>query len=301
MSRIEFTDDVSPALQRGNQFPKLKLKKDEKARICVLEAPEQVYVHELREPVLINGHGNRVVKKNRNQDEYEDWEDKFIATFQCLGDEETMFQQGVDVKNCPACEASSSFDRFRPAVPKFGLNIIKYSTKPGTAEVTKTFAVTAELWTFGPAKYEEIRGLVKDGNYDLKTHDLILGPCSNELYQKFNIMVAQDAAWMATDETKKHTAEVFNENRVQDKDLPKAVAPLKDRAQVEALVNRVKRGWDAVNGVSMSNTDQILAAAGADTSGPNLGTPPGPSVTVAEPETSSSFADLLGTLKDIEL
>lgn len=299
MSRIQFTDEVSPALQRGNNFPKLRLKQGDKARVCLLENPEQVYVHELREPVILNGKGVQKEKERRDGSKYSDWDEKFVASFQCLGDEETLFQSGVDVKNCPACQASTQFDRFRGPTNKYALNVIKYNTKAGSAEVAKPFQVSAEVWVFGAAKFEEIRNLVKEGNYDLKKHDLILGPCQNETFQKFNIMIAQSADWMGDENTKALTAETFKENRIED--LSKVVAQVKDRAQVEEYVNRVKRAWDVVNGVAMSNTDHILGQAG-HSDGPVLDTPV-PTATLDVPDaTSSSFDDLLsGLTADISL
>jgi hypothetical protein len=297
MGRIQFTDEVSPAFQRGDSFPKLKLKSGDKARICILEMPYQTYVHQLNEPVIENGKGVQETKKRKDESTYEDWKEKYVASFQCLGDEETLYQQGVDVKNCPACKASTEFDRFRGPQPKYAVNVLKYNTKGGSsAEVTKPFGVTAEVWVFGPAKFEEIRNIAKEG-YDLKKHDLILGPCQHETFQKFNIMVAQDAAWMADEKAKAVASETFKENRIDD--LSKVIAPIKDRAQVESLVARVKRGWDIVNGVApMSNTDAILAAAGSDFS---VDLTPAPSATL-DPETSSaSFDDLLSGLTDIDL
>src|ERR1700744_2206147 len=118
MSRIQFTDDVSTAMQRRSNFPKLKLKQGDWARVCLLENPEQVYIHELREPEILNGKGVKASKERRDGSKYEDWKEKFVASFQCLGDEETLFQNGVDVKNCPACQASTQFDRFRGPVNK---------------------------------------------------------------------------------------------------------------------------------------------------------------------------------------
>lgn len=292
MSRIQFTDDVSPAQQRGNSFPKLRLKQGDWARVCLLENPEQVYVHELREPVILNGKGVQKEKDRRDGSKYMDWDEKFVASFQCLGDEETLFQNGVDVKNCPACQASTQFDKFRGPNTKYALNIVKYNIKSNTAEVAKPFQVSAEVWVFGAAKFEEIRNLVKNGNYDLKKHDLILGPCQNETYQKFNIMVAQDAAWMADESNKALTAETFKENRIED--LSKVAAQVKDRAQVEEFVNRVKRAWDIVNGVSMSNTDQILAQTGTAPDTLVLDTP-APTPTL-DTETVQSFDDLLSGL-----
>jgi hypothetical protein len=301
MGRISFTDEVSPAFNRGDSFPKLKLKTGDKARVCVLETPYEAFVHQLVEPVILDGKGVMEVRKRKDQSTYEDWKDKFVASFQCLGDEETLFQQGVDVKNCPACEASTQFDRFRGPQPKYALNIIKYNTKAGSSEVQKPFGVSAEVWVFGAAKYAELRALVKEGNYDLKKHDLILGPCEHETYQKFNIMISQTAEWLADDARKSQTMETFKENRIEDNDLSKAIAQVKDRAQVESLVNRVKRNWDIVNGVAISNTDQILAQAGSSNETPTLdnSTPaPTPSLDDAAGE-SLSFEDLIGDLTDL--
>lgn len=258
MSRISFTDEVSPA-QRGSGevFPKLKLKMGEKARVALLEGPERVYVHQLYEPVIVDGRGQMVEKKRRDGSSYQAYDEKFLKSFQCLGDEETLFQSGADAKNCPACKASAQFDRFKAPTPRYALNVIKYNLKPN-GDISSPYSPSVQVWVFGPQKFEEIRNIAKEG-YDLSKHDLVLGPCQHEDFQKYTMTVSNKAAWLENEDTKKITTEAFRENRIEN--LAKVVAPEMDANLVQTYVERITHAWGIVNGTVVSPTEAVMAAS----------------------------------------
>lgn len=290
MSRVAFTDEVSPAARNsGDLFPKLKLKQGEKARVVLLEGPERVYVHSLYEPKIENGKGVLVEKKRKDQSTYEAYDETFLKKFQCLGDEEVLFQSGVDVTHCPACKASTQFDPFKAPVPSYALNLIKYNTK-ADGDLALPFSVTALVWAFGPQKFEQIRSFAKEYG-DLKQHDLVLGPCVHETYQKYDMLVSPRAAWQQDDSTKKLTLETFKANRIED--LTKVIAQEMDAAQVSTYLERIKHKWDIINGVAVSNTEAVLAAAEV-TSTPDVSL--GDSTPTETPAVSMDFDALLDGL-----
>ncbi len=287
MVRIQFTDELSPASRSaGDMFPKLKLKNGEKARIALLEGPERVWVHQLYEPVIENGKGVLVDKPRRDGGTFQAYDEKFVKSFQCLGEEETVYQSGVDVTHCPACKASTQFERFKPPAPRYALNVVKYNTRPGSAEVTTPFGVSVIIWVFGPQKHEQIRNLAKEG-YDFSKHDLILGPCTHEEYQKYDMVISPKAEWRATEETTKLTNETFRANRVES--LAKVVSPELDNALVGTYIERIKHKWDIVNGIAISATDAVMIAA--EVSAPVVQFDVTPSV--PSEATTSSFDSLL--------
>lgn len=292
MARIQFTDEVSPASRGGGDiFPKLKLKVGEKARVALLEGPERVYVHQFYEPKILNGKGVLVEKKKRDGGTFEAYDEAFVKSFQCLGDEETVFQSGVDVTHCPACKASTQFDRFRAPQPRYALNVVKYSTKPN-GDLADPFSVSVLVWVFGPQKFEQIRNLAKEG-YDLKKHDLVLGPCSHEDFQKYDMIVSNKADWTATEATQKLTLDTFRSNRTED--LSKVIAPELDSAMISSYVERIKQKWDIVNGNVVTPTEAVLAAAEAVASTPDVSFDVAPAGQSAEVSTSN-FDDLLSGL-----
>jgi len=295
MSRIQFTDEVSP-VQRGgwDSADKLHLKTGEKARVSLPEGPFRSYVHSLQEPVILNGRGVRVEKEGKNNSTFEVWDEKFVKSYQCLGDEETLFQSGVDVRNCPHCEASTSYDRFRGPTPRYAVNVVKYNTKAGSWDVTSPFNASVLVWVFGPQKFQQIRDFATAG-FDLRKHDLLLGPCEREDFQKYNMLTAQEAAWAANAESKKRYEETLSSNRVETEQLARIIAQELSKDVVQGYVDRVKRAWDIVNGVSVNNTDAILSAAEVGT--PNFEPVPSPPAT-GSVDGSTNFDELLSGLID---
>lgn len=285
MSRISFTDEVSPA-SRGDVYPKLKLKLNEKARILLLEGPERVYVHELKEPVIVDGVAVKEEKKRRDGSTYVDFKENFVKSFKCLGDEEKVFQSGVDVQNCPACKASTQFERFRQPTTRYAINVVRYNTMPN-GDISTPYGVQVVAWVFGNQKFEQIRNFAKEG-YDFKKSDLILGPCQHENFQKYDIIVSPKSAWQESAASKELTLDAFKAQRLED--LSKVVAPELDYAMVESYVERVQKKWDIVNGTSSAvNTEALVAASEPDL--PNLDFKSNASV--PQESSTSNFDDLL--------
>lgn len=289
MSRISFTDEVSPAQRGGEVFPKLKLKMGEKARVALLEGPERVYVHQFYEPVIVDGKGVKIKKERRDKSEYEAYDEKFLKSFQCLGDEETLFQSGADAKNCPACRASAQFNYFKAPAPRYALNVIKYTLKPN-GDISSPYSPAVQVWAFGPQKFEEIRNIAKEG-FDLSKVDLVLGPCQHEDFQKYTMTVSNKAAWLENAETKRITQEAFKENRIED--LPKVIAARLDSDIIQTYVDRITHAWNIINGMVVSPTEAVIAASEfATNSSPSVDFG-SPSLSLPDEATIPDFGSLL--------
>lgn len=256
MPRVSFTQEVGPA-KSGVNFPKLKLEKDESARIVCLEEPVMAYVHTLEKPKILNGKPV-IVEKERFKDKskYTVNAMDFVSAFLCLGDEDIMDERGVDPDNCPACFASTRSDEVKPPRRRYAMNVIRYATKPGETEVKTPFNVDVEAWVFSDQQFNKLRKLAVEG-WDLQTHDLLLGPCTDPGFQKFEVVISMSAAWMATEENKKRTLEVFKENKASVEDLEALCARRTERKWIDQDLDAVHDRWLELSGVS-GPVDKLL-------------------------------------------
>lgn len=256
MPRISFTQEVGPA-KSGSAFPKLKLADGEMARIVCLEEPVMAYVHTLEKPQIRNGQAVMEEKKRKDGTPYTKNAMKYVSSFLCLGDEDVMSERGVDPDNCPACKASTRSDEVKAPKPKYAMNILRYTTKPGTGEVAATFNVQVEAWVFSNQQFSQIRKLAMEG-WKLQEHDLVLGPCQDETYQRFEIVLSQLAVWMSSDENKKRALTIFKENKASIEELELLCARRVERKYIEQDLEQVRDAWLQLNGAPTGPVDKIL-------------------------------------------
>lgn len=256
MPRITFTQEVGPT-KSASAFPKLKLANGETARIVCLEEPVMAYVHTLEKPMIRNGEAVMEKKKRKDGQEYTKNAMKYVSSFLCLGDEDVMAERGVDPENCPACKASTRSDEVKAPKPKYAMNILRYSTKPGSAEVSSPFNVQVEAWVFSNQQFSQIRKLALEG-WKLQEHDLILGPCQDETYQRFEVVLSQQAHWMVTEDNKKRSLVTFKENKASDGDLETLCARKVERKYIEQDLEQVHDAWLQLSGVPTGPVDKIL-------------------------------------------
>lgn len=293
MARVSFTADL-PASRSRNSIPKLKLGINETARIACLELPIAEYRHTLEKPKILNGKAVMETKERKDKSLYETNAMEYISSFLCLGDEGIMEEVGVDVDNCPACFASTRSDAVKPPKPRYAMNVVKYNTKPGTSEVANSFGITVIPWEFSEQTFKIIRKFALEG-YNLQEKDLILGPCTNEDYQKFEIMASMTGAWLASESTKKTTTDTFEENKASLKDLQSLCGQVKESKWIQKDLDEVKDRWDEINGTKPNVVDAKLNKA--ETVTINDAT----EVELPASEDSEivlDFENLLGSLKD---
>lgn len=259
MPRISFTPDNK--IETKETYPRLKLKKDESARVVVLEDATYVYIHTLRAPEL-DDQGKPVmawVERGREKEQVLVNKMKFVGRHQCLGDEEVIKAgRGIDPDGCIMCEASTRNSQVGAPERRFGVHVAHYDTKEGTFEVSTPFHAKIKAWTFTEGVFERITGFQTEHG-PLLQHDLLLGPCSAETYQKFDINVAGSAAWLSSEDNKKYVAAAFESNKSDD--LESLIAKRQDIKWIEQDLKTVRQSWDKANGVETSSSS---------TSGTNL-------------------------------
>jgi hypothetical protein len=200
-------------------FPKLKLRHGERARINFLqEEPLADYVHVFRAPVIING------KAETEQVEQRDgmvtrMKMAFIRQVICLGEYDVLKEKGVDSSGqCPACAASVKYsDAVPPPQRRFAANVLRYKCSPGGFAVAEPYQVEVIAWAFPQRTFDRLITLLEEQEpKNLRHHDLMLGPCENEGFQKFDIQMSAKAEWLLSEERKKLTAEVWHSGQSEN-------------------------------------------------------------------------------------
>lgn len=246
--RVEFKADNKVA-KTNYDYPKLKLKTGERARILVgLESPIVEYVHTLRKPQVINGIPQMTMEKRKDQTEYETNKMDFVGRPLCLGDGGILADKGIDPKNCPICKlAQSNPDMTGAPQRRYAMHIIRYRTKPGSVDVATPFAPEVLVWSFTDTVFNKIVDAAEEWG-DLRKHDLLLGPCKSENFQQFDISVAAQAAWLENPEAKALTVETFKSNQIPD--LSIACGSAKELRWIEEDLTSIKAAWAEVSGAT---------------------------------------------------
>ncbi len=213
MPVIDLTPDNK--IETAANFPRLKLDVGERARIlCIEKQPTFAYVHELRAPKIVNGKAEMVSRERKDKTTFLDYAMDFIGRPLCLGDLGVLQDKGVDAANCPLCARAQECDEVGPPRRRFASNVIKYATKP---DGNLRLPVQCELvvWTYTDQIFNKLVDIVNEWG-SLREHDLLLGPCTNKDFQKFEIGVAKVAAWQTDEQIKQLVVETYSNNRITD-------------------------------------------------------------------------------------
>jgi hypothetical protein len=270
---IDFDPDNKVATNNYD-FPKLKLKNGERARIVLLENPVVEYVHTLRKPQIINGIPQMVTATRKDGTEYQDYKRDFLTRALCMGDYATLTKDGADPEQCPMCAMAKEHPDWVPNPQRrYALNVVRYKTKGSTWDLITPFSIEILVWSFTDKVFNQIIDFKAEWG-DLRGHDLNLGPCENETFQKFDIAVASKAAWAEDDARKALTVEAFKENRLEDVTL--AIGTRKEPRWITEDLNQISQAWTMIGGADAamerigtptSLTADIDSLLGADTSG----------------------------------
>jgi hypothetical protein len=230
---------------KGPEIPRLKLEKDEKARIVILdEGPQYRWQHRLEKIKFLGQRPAMVTRERQNGDTYEVFETDWIGSPACTGDPEVLAERGVDPDGCLMCAASRKYpDAFGEPQRRFSMNVFRYSTKPGTSEVQTPYGGQLLVWSFTEKRFSVLVDIAEEFG-DLRTTDLTLGPCTNKQYQNFDVHGSPKAAWMATDETKKYTASMYRENKFSDNELMDMCAKLRETRYLKEDIELVIEAWE---------------------------------------------------------
>lgn len=251
MPRVAFSEENKVATTNYD-YPKLKLKNQERARIVLLEDPAMEFVHTLRAPKIVDGVPQMATTKKNGQDVTENIMD-FIARPLCLGDFATLSDKGSDPKRCPMCKMAQEHpDMAQPPQIRYAMHVIRYRTKGGSHDPITPFSVETVVWSFTVRTFNKIVEFKTEWG-DLRKHDLLLGPCENENFQKFDISVGAKAAWLEDEERRTLTKETFKNNQIPD--LSIACGSKKELRWIEEDISKVLSAWAVVNGKNNVDPD----------------------------------------------
>ena len=235
-----------------NRVPKLSLEKDEQARISVLqEAPRVAYVHNF-EKIVTNERGLPIEVKGTYRDgtEYVRNKTEYAGKFRCLGDPDVMQSSGADPANCPACKGHvENPNAIRAAGPRYLMQVLKYNTKPGTFAPVKPFGATLVVWDTTERRFEELVEIYNEHG-DLRQKDLLLGPCEDKGYQKFNVQPGGDKAqWLAN---KEYVAELLADNPIEDLEGVAGKKPSEEEMRIK--VSEIVRAFNHAHNISATSS-----------------------------------------------
>lgn len=280
-------------------FPKLRLEQNERARILLLEDPTFAYVHDLRAPKIVNGKAELKEIERSDKSTYIDFVKDFIGRPQCLGDIGILTDKGIDAKNCPACQVASESDEVDKPKRRFAVPVIAYSIKHGGFEVREPFGCEVLVWSFTDQTFNKLVDFATEWG-DLKNHDLLLGPCENKQWQKFDIKVSKTAAWQLDDERKSLVVATYKGNKPSG-DLENFCGRKVTRTWMLDDVAKIQKRWRIANGAPEDDGTQAVSSASLasglqgllEDTAPADGAPAGS----AEPPLDTS--DLLGTSSNV--
>jgi hypothetical protein len=311
-NRVEFSQENKVEKTNYN-YPKLKLKNGDSARILVgLEAPVREYVHTLRAPQIINGVPQTFEDERRDGTKFTNYKQDFLSRPICLGDASILADKGSDPVHCPVCAlAKESSEMAQAPQPRYAMHVVKYGTKPNSMDVRTPYSVEIVVWAFTATIFNKIADLANTWG-DIRKHDLLLGPCTNEVFQKFDISVAPNAEWLSDANRKAITAEAFKENQIPD--LSIACGARKEKRFMDMDVETIRERWAVINGkpadaiakgTSDADLDQDLssllntsAPAAAPAAAPVAAAPAAPVEDVWATTTTPAADDFLGDLPD---
>lgn len=242
MPRMDFKDENRVQDQEG--FPKLKFVVGERARIVVMERPEVQFVHRLETPTLVNGKPIYDTKTRKDNTEYNKMRMDFLGNPICIGDFGTLQDKGIDPKNCPACDKSRHGSQVNAPKRRFAMNVVRYVTKPGGFNLADTYGVNVIVWAFTDQIFDKLTDFAREWK-PLHAHDLLLGPCTEVQFQRYDINIAKDAVWLMNDQLKDYTQRVFQGNQCPD--LSSFCGQKVERAWMVEALGRIQERWDQVN------------------------------------------------------
>lgn len=253
MPRVEFTEENKVATTNYD-YPKLKLKKEERARILLLEAPLREYVHTLRAPAIKDGHGVMETKQKKNGEPYQVRKLDFLSRPLCLGDEAILAKDGLDPQHCPMCKlAKENPDMTDAPQRRYAMHVIRYATKGGTYDPITPFSVQVLVYAFTDKVFNQIADFKNEWG-DLRKHDLTL-ICTNEDFQGYDLSVAAKAAWLESKERQTLVLETFKNNQIPD--LSIACGQKKEMRWIEQDISVIREKWAVVSNDSGDALDSL--------------------------------------------
>jgi hypothetical protein len=212
--------------------------------VAAIEAPWSEWIHELRAPEITNGMPTIEVRNRRDKTTYEAFKMSFVSNSICLGDAQTLQEKGYDEANCPACAAS----RNGPAVPapkrRYAMNVLRYRLRQGAEwALVEPFGADIVVWAFTAKQYDKLLSLQKQIEpQSLRMRDITLGPCEDAFWQRYDIGLAQSAAYLATQQNTNWASQLWTGpgNKATDEQLRDACGRATTLGYMQADVQRIE-------------------------------------------------------------
>lgn len=245
--------DPGNVRQSATAFPKLKLAKDEKARIVLIESnPTYEFAHNLQAPKLSPTSGKPLLETRKRKDrdtgemvEYQDYAMEWIGTPICLGDPDVLMEKGVDPDNCPACAESVSSEHVYGPNRRFAVHILQYGTKPGSTIIAEPFSVQTKVWTLNEGRYAKLTQLYQEAGdgtmVDPRTVDLCLGPCESPMYQNYEIHRGNQCEMLKSEDRQRTAILTYNNNHAED--LSAYCGKRTEKRWVQNDVDKIRERW----------------------------------------------------------
>lgn len=222
-------------------YPKLKLAKGENARLTIVEDPYSEYVHSIQKPQL-DERGNVLYRTAERKDgtEYQVPKLTWVSSPICLGERDVLDENGIDPDNCPVCARAAAGEKGFYPKRRFAMHVIRTNTRPKTFDAVDPYSGQLIIWAFTDTIFNKLFGFQKE--FGLKDHDLKLGPCTDENFQKAELNVANDTAV----EPKMRKAIFDEKNRAED---PSVFCGMrKTKARIEEDLAQVDAQWALAKG-----------------------------------------------------
>ena len=274
------TFDPGNIRQSATSFPKLKLKKDEKARsVCIEPNPTFEWVHNLQAPKVSSITGKPVFttkqRKNREtgeKEEYQDYDMDWIGSPICLGDPDRLMEKGVDPDNCPACQESTVNENVYGPQRRFAIHILQYTTKPGSTVIAEPFSVQTLVWTMNEGRYAKLTQLFQEAGdgqmVDPRTVDLCLGPCESQAYQNYEIHRGNRCEMLIDEDRQRRAILTYQENHAED--LSPYCGRKTEKKWVANDIDKIRERWEMIRrggaAPAQPNLAQTLDSSILDTS-----------------------------------
>lgn len=238
------TSENKAAVDTALDFPKLKLKKGEVARVAIfgitekdgkrsitVPSPEGGYYFDLRNPFA-----------GENERDY-------LGSFECIASEETKRADEYDGDACPHCalvlQGNVSSEVVGPRKRRNVMPVVRYKTKTRSSELVKPYSVEVLAWRFSGKYFNQLvdeneRWADPEGaNNGLLKHDLVF-TCEVEKYQNYLISVMPNSAYAEDKELAKLVLETYlGQTEELTNGLARVLGTTLNSADLERKLNEV--------------------------------------------------------------
>lgn len=285
-------------LTQTERFPAFKFQnKGEKARLALLDiqvdpatgrhvlAPWFDWVHRLEKPEEKDGQPvkKKITKKDRDGNETETlvWATEWVGNPICLGDDSILRDKGADPANCPVCLAVSQHPEaaanngFGPPIVRYAMNVVRYSTRPGSYVVSDPFSAQIVVLAFTDKRFNRLddlnnkvaeRGAFPGSNPErpvaISDVDILL-ECEEPNWQRYSIDTAEGWSVRLQSQAAYDYIQALwtgEGQRATDEQLQLACGrPVQNRAYLDEDIRKVADGWrKALNGAPAAQTTDIM-------------------------------------------